>query len=191
MTGEKQNTIWTLGHSTRPIVDFINLLRINGVVTVADVRRFPASRAYPQYNEAELRSALARDDIGYVWLPALGGRRRPVSGSPNTAWRNEAFRGYADHIATEEFAGGLFELLMIAQGSPTAVMCSEAVWWRCHRSLIADVLRSIGWEVQHIIDSTKTSEHPYTSPARIIDGVLTYEAEQGEDADDLQISLLT
>lgn len=191
MTGEKQNTIWTVGHSTRPIADFISLLHINGVETVVDVRRFPASRAYPQYNEAELRSALARDDIGYVWLAALGGRRRPVPGSPNTAWRNEAFRGYADHIATEEFAEGLFELLMVAQGSPTAVMCSEAVWWRCHRSLIADVLRSIGTDVRHIMDSAKTIEHPFTSPARIVDGILTYEAEEPEETNDLQMSLLT
>jgi uncharacterized protein (DUF488 family) len=184
-------TIWTIGHSTRPIEGFIELLRINGIDAVADVRRFPASRRYPQYNEAELRSALAAQGIGYLWLPSLGGRRQPLPDSPNDAWRNDAFRGYADHIATEEFASGLFDLLGVAAGVPTAMMCSEAVWWRCHRSLIADVLCSIGVDVMHIIDSATATRHPYTSPARIVDGVLTYASETPENPDQLEISLLT
>jgi uncharacterized protein (DUF488 family) len=184
-------TIWTIGHSTRPIEEFIELLRINSIDAVADVRRFPSSRRYPQYNEAELRSALAAQGIGYLWLPSLGGRRQPLPDSPNTAWRNDAFRGYADHIATEEFASGLFDLLGVAEGVPTAVMCSEAVWWRCHRSLIADVLCSIGIDVMHIMDSKTTTTHPYTSPARIVDGALTYASEALEDTGQLEISLLT
>ena len=184
-------TIWTIGHSTRPIEEFIELLRINAIDVIADVRRFPASRRYPQYNEAELRSALEAAGIGYLWLPSLGGRRQPLPNSPNDAWRNDAFRGYADHIATEEFASGLFELLGVAEGTPTAVMCSEAVWWRCHRRLIADVLTSIDIEVMHIMDSTTTTRHRYTSPARIVDGVLTYSGEASEDPDQLEISLLT
>jgi len=171
---EEKTTIWTIGHSTRPIVDFIDLLKINDVETIADVRRFPGSRRYPQYNEAALRQTLANAGVGYAWLPSLGGRRRPAPDSPNDVWRNAAFRGYADHIATEEFASGLFDLLMIAEGSRTAIMCSEAVWWRCHRSLIADVLCSIGISVLHILDGAKTSAHPYTSAARIVDGELTY-----------------
>ncbi len=186
-----ERRIWTIGHSTRPIVEFIELVRMNGIEVVADVRRFPSSRAYPQYNEPALRSALGAEAIEYVWLPSLGGRRRPLPHSPNDAWRNEAFRGYADHLATEEFASGLFDLLMIADGAPTAIMCSEAVWWRCHRSLIADVLRSIGIDVQHIIDSAKTTVHPFTSPARIVNGELTYSKETPENPDVQQISLLT
>ena len=183
-------TIWTIGHSTRAIEAFIELLRINAIEVVADVRRFPASRRYPQFNEAELRAALSAEGIGYFWLPSLGGRRRPLPDSPNDAWRNDAFRGYADHIATEEFASGLFDLLGVAEGVPTAVMCSEAVWWRCHRSLIADVLCSIGIDVLHIMDAS-TTRHPYTSAARIVDGTLTYTKENSDDSQQLEISLLT
>jgi len=167
-------TIWTIGHSTRPIDDFIGLLRYNEIETIADVRRFPGSRRYPQFNQDALRKSLGDDGIDYLWLPALGGRRRPAADSPNTAWRNEAFRGYADHIATEEFASGLFELLDVAYGSRTSIMCSEAVWWRCHRSMIADVLSSIGIRVLHIMDAGKTTVHSYTAPARIVSGELTY-----------------
>lgn len=171
---ESLSTIWTIGHSTRPIDDFAELLRINSIEVVVDVRRFAASRMYPQYNEATLRDALNDRGVGYLWLPSLGGRRRASPDSVNDAWRSEAFRGYADHIATEEFAGGLFELLMVGTGLRTAVMCSEAVWWRCHRSLISDVLRSIGIRVLHIVDNSEPKEHPFTSPARIVDGQLTY-----------------
>ena len=167
-------TVWTIGHSTRSIGDFIALLRANEIETVADVRRFPGSRWHPQYNERTLGESLATEGIDYVWIPALGGRRVPLPDSPNTAWRNEAFRGYADHIATEEFADGLFELLIVAGGSRTAIMCSEAVWWRCHRSLISDVLRSLGVRVLHIVTATPPSEHEYTAPAKLVDGVLTY-----------------
>jgi uncharacterized protein (DUF488 family) len=169
-------TIWTIGHSVRPIADFIELLRINGIAVVADVRRFPGSRRHPQFNERALRESLAESGIDYVWLPSLGGRRKPVPNSINDAWRNEAFRGYADHIATEEFADGLFELMMIGEGLPTSIMCSEAVWWRCHRSIIADVLRSLGFEVLHIMNGGKTVEHPYTAPARVHEGALSYTA---------------
>lgn len=167
-------TVWTIGHSTRPIGDFIGLLRINGIETIADVRRFPSSHSYPQYDQDALRNALAAEDIDYVWLPSLGGRRRPAPDSVNGVWRNAAFRGYADHVATDEFASGLFELLDVAYGSRTSLMCSEAVWWRCHRSIIADVLCSIGIRVLHIMEGGKTTLHPYTTPARIVDGQLTY-----------------
>ena len=189
--GEKRGTIWTIGHSTRPVEEFIELLRINRIEVVADVRRFPASRRYPQYKQAELRLKLESEGVGYLWLPALGGRRQPLADSPNDAWRNEAFRGYADHIATEEFASGLFDLLGVGEGARTTVMCSEAVWWRCHRSLIADVLCSIGVPVLHILNRTTTTEHPYTSAARVVDGVLSYARETPEDPDQLEISLLT
>lgn len=168
------STIWTIGHSTRPMDDFAELLHLNSIEAVVDVRRFPASRAYPQYNEANLRDALSDRRVAYLWLPSLGGRRRPAPDSVNDAWRSEAFRGYADHMATEEFADGLFELLMVGEGMRAAMMCSEAVWWRCHRSLISDVLRSIGITVMHIVDKSEPKQHPYSSPARIIDGQLTY-----------------
>ena len=154
--------------------DFAELLRLNSIEAVVDVRRFPASRAYPQYNEANLRDGLSDGGVAYLWLSSLGGRRRPAPDSVNDAWRSDAFRGYADHMATEEFAGGLFELLMVGEGMRAAIMCSEAVWWRCHRSLISDVLRSIGITVKHIVDKSEPKEHPYSSPARIVDGQLTY-----------------
>jgi uncharacterized protein (DUF488 family) len=179
----KPNKVWTIGHSTRPIEEFIELLHVNEIEAVADVRRFPASRRYPHFTEAALRASLTSGGIEHLWIPALGGRRTPLRDSINDGWRNEGFRGYADHIATEEFAGGLFELLLVAGGLRTAIMCSEAVWWSCHRSLISDVMKSLGYEVLHIMERGKTAEHPYTAPARIVDGMLTYASEQ--------ISLLT
>lgn len=145
---------------------------------IADVRRFPGSKRYPHFSEAALRASLEARGFGYTWLPLLGGRRRPVPDSPNAGWRNEGFRGYADHIATDEFARGLQELENVAARRRTAIMCAEAVWWRCHRSLISDVLKSTGWQVIHILGPTQTKEHPYTPPARILNGRLTYPAEQ-------------
>jgi len=138
------------------------------------VRRFPGSRRQPQYAQAPLRNSLARHGIAYRWLPALGGRRRPRPDSPNTAWRNASFRGYADHIESAEFSGGLDELLEFAGQLRTTLMCAEAVWWRCHRALIADVLRVRGIEVVHILDPQHCVVHPYTSPARIVEGRLSY-----------------
>lgn len=144
------------------------------------MRRFPGSRRHPQFNQSALQASLARHHRAYFWLPALGGRREPAPDSPNTAWRNLAFRGYADHVASEEFAQGLFELLMVAGGLRTAIMCAEAVWWRCHRGLIADVLRSTGISVAHITDAASTVMHPYTPAARVVDGRLTYEAQESD-----------
>src|SRR5690606_11927164 len=120
------------------------------IEAVADVRRFPGSRRLPQFQQDALAGALEAHGIGYLWIPSLGGRRRPTPDSPNTGWRHPAFRGYADHLATAEFADGLFELLMLAGGLRTAVMCAEVLWWRCHRRLISDVLTSLGVDVLHI-----------------------------------------
>ncbi len=139
------------------------------------MRRFPGSRRQPQYAQAALRNSLAGHGIAYRWLPALGGRRRPRPDSPNTAWRNASFRGYADHIESAEFSGGLDELLELAGQLRTTLMCAEAVWWRCHRALIADVLRVRRIEVVHILDAQHCVVHPYTSPARIVEGRLSYE----------------
>ncbi len=111
------------------------------------------------------------------WLPSLGGRRSPVPDSPNTGWRLDAFRGYADHVATDEFAQGLFELMMVAQGMRSAVMCAEILWWRCHRRLISDVLVSLGVTVFHIRDSTAPERHVISVPARMVRGALSYAAD--------------
>lgn len=138
------------------------------------MRRFPGSRRLPWFSREALAAALAGQGIEYRWLPALGGRRRPAPDSPNTAWRNPSFRGYADHLGSAEFAGGLGELLELAGRRPTAVMCAELLWWRCHRALIADVLRARGHEVLHIVDEEHVAPHPYTAPARIVDGQLSY-----------------
>jgi GNAT superfamily N-acetyltransferase len=170
--------IWTIGHSTRPLQQFSDLLDRHAIEAIADVRRFPSSRRYPHFNQAALAASLAHDDRDYLWLPSLGGRRNPAPDSPNTAWRNLAFRGYADHLASEEFAEGLFDLLMVGLGRRTAVMCAEAIWWHCHRGLIADVLCAIGVKVFHITDASTAVIHPLTPPARIVEGQLTYESAE-------------
>ena len=173
-------TVWTIGHSTRTLEEFLGLLVEYRIEAIADVRRFPGSRRYPYFASDALAASLPTHGIAYQWMPRLGGRRKVQPGSPNTAWRNASFQGYADYIATTEFAEGLAELLALATGKRTAMMCAEAVWWRCHRSIIADVLKLRGVEVIHIIDATHTTVHPYTSPARIVDGRLSYAAPQGE-----------
>ena len=127
--------IWTIGHSTRPIDDFLGLLSGSRIEVVADVRSFPGSRKYPQYGREALAATLGAHTIGYHWLAALGGRRRVLPDSPNTAWRNASFRGYADYMSGEGFATGLAQLLEVCSKARTAMMCSEAVWWRCHRSM--------------------------------------------------------
>ena len=163
------NTIWTIGHSTRSLDEFLELLADHRLEAVADVRRFPGSRRYPHFDQAALAARLAEQGIAYRWIPALGGRRRARPDSPNTGWRNASFRGYADHIGSAEFSRGLDELLRLADRLRTALMCAEAVWWRCHRSLIADALVTRGWEVRHILSQAKTDEHRLTRFA-IIDG---------------------
>ena len=154
----------------------MSLLAEYKIEAVADVRRFPGSRRYPHFAGEAMAQTLPAEGVVYEWLPKLGGRRRPVPGSPNTGWRNESFRGYADHLASAEFAQGLAQLLALAARARTALMCAETLWWRCHRSLIADVLRCRGFEVIHILDATHSTVHPYTSPARVIDGKLSYRA---------------
>jgi uncharacterized protein (DUF488 family) len=167
-------TVWTIGHSTRSISEFLDLLRANGIELLVDVRRFPGSRKYPHFNERELSEALTAAGIAYALMKDLGGRRKAQAGSRNTAWRNESFRGYADYMETPAFADAVGELLRLAQDQRTAIMCSEAVWWRCHRSLIADYLKARGVDVLHILSPSKTEPHPYTSAARIVEGKLSY-----------------
>ena len=167
-------TIWTIGHSTRSIEDFLTVLGAHRIETVVDVRRFPGSRRLPQFGSSALELALAGQGVGYRWIGALGGRRQPDPASPNDAWRNAAFRAYADHMATEEFAIGLFELEMIASAAATAIMCAEVLWWRCHRRLVADALTSLGYEVRHIRDENEAEVHAIAPPGAIVDGALTY-----------------
>ena len=150
------------------------MLAAHEIEAVVDVRRFPGSRRLPQFGSEALATSLRAAGVSYRWIEPLGGRRRPDPASPNDAWENDAFRGYADHTETEEFAQGLFELLMIANGMRTAVMCAELLWWRCHRRIIADVLVALGYEVRHIQDAGAVVLHELASPARIVDGVLTY-----------------
>jgi uncharacterized protein (DUF488 family) len=166
--------IWTVGHSTRSEQEFLNLLKVNGIDLLIDVRAFPSSRRHPQFNRDHLSEFLLQHGISYRHQPSLGGRRAPRPDSKNTAWKNPSFRAYADYMETEEFKEGINELLEVSQGMSTAIMCAEALWWRCHRSLIADYLKSLGWSVFHILNETKTESHPYTSAARIVEGRLSY-----------------
>jgi uncharacterized protein (DUF488 family) len=170
--------IWTIGHSTRKIDVFISLLQENGIKLLVDVRSWPGSKRYPQFNKEVLAESLNAHGIRYEHLSELGGRRKAKRDSRNTAWRNASFRGYADHMETEEFHKGVERLLRLAREvGPTAIMCAEAVWWRCHRSLISDYLKARRIEVIHILDENKTEPHPFTSAARIIDDILSYASE--------------
>ena len=170
--------IWTIGHSTRGIDKFIFLLKENQIKLLVDVRAFSGSRRYPQFNKDALAESLNAHGIRYEHFPELGGKRKSKPDSRNTAWRNTSFRGYADYIETEQFQKGIERLLNVAEETgPTAIMCAEAVWWRCHRSLIADYLKVRGVEVLHILGANKLEPHPYTSAARIVDGVLSYTSE--------------
>ena len=167
-------TVWTVGHSTRSGEEFGKILLAHEIKVLVDVRSFPGSRRLPQFNKPELAESLRELGIEYRHEPRLGGRRKPRADSHNTVWKNASFRAYADHMESEEFRRGVDELLEVAARERTAVMCAEAVWWRCHRSLIADYLKAEGHTVIHIIDQKKTEEHPFTSAARIVDGKLSY-----------------
>jgi uncharacterized protein (DUF488 family) len=171
---ENKPKLWTIGHSTHAIEDFIAALNSFDIETVVDVRSYPGSRRYPQFNKENLRAALAGATVEYLHFPELGGRRRVRPDSINVAWRNESFRGYADYMDTEDFRGGITRLLDVARACRTAIMCAEAVWWRCHRSMISDYLRAKGIEVNHIMGAGKSEPHPFTSAARIVNGELSY-----------------
>lgn len=161
--------VLAIGHSTRPIDELVDLLRSCGVRVLADVRTIPRSRRNPQFEAGALASSLARAGIAYAHLPRLGGLRRPRKDSPNDAWRNSSFRGYADHMQSAEFEEGLVELRALAAEGPVAVMCAEAVPWRCHRSLLADALYARGVQVLHISGPGRTRPHRLT-PFAVIEG---------------------
>jgi len=144
----------------------VDLLQAHGITRLVDVRRFAGSRAHPQFNPPALERSLGRAGIAYTPMPALGGRRTPLPDSPHTAWRNAAFRGYADYMDTPAFAAAAARLGRLARRDRVAIMCAEAVWWRCHRSMIADWFKANGWEVLHIMGMGEAREHPYTPVAR-------------------------
>lgn len=150
------------------------MLTAHGIMRIADVRRFPGSRKFPQFNPVALEQSLTEAGVGYTPMPDLGGRRKALADTPHTAWRNESFRGYADYMDTPEFAQAAESLAELARDDRVGVMCSEAVWWRCHRSMIADYFKANGWTVLHIMGMGEAKEHPFTPVARIIDGKLTY-----------------
>ena len=171
--------IWTIGHSSRTLDEFLALLAAHRIECVADVRRHAGSRKFPQFNPDALARTLHAVGIDYVAMPELGGRRMARDDSPHTVWRNPSFRGYADHMDTAEFDRALRALQELAVTERTAIMCSEAVWWRCHRAMIADALKAKGWPVLHILGEGAAKEHPYTSAASIVSGRLEYGASGG------------
>jgi uncharacterized protein (DUF488 family) len=162
--------LFTLGHSTRPIEDLLALLAEHGIRTLVDVRRYPGSRRHPQYSRDALAASLEGAGIRYVHEPDLGGRRAARPDSPHTAWRVEAFRGYADHMETPAFQTALERLLRRAAEEPTAILCAEAVPWRCHRRLISDALVARGIPVLHILGPRRADPHELDANARVLPG---------------------
>lgn len=166
--------IWTIGHSTHSIENFTGMLNTFNITMLVDVRQFPGSRKFPHFNKENLAISLQEQGISYRHLIELGGRRKSDRESKNIAWRHPAFRSYADYMETDDFSTGIDLLKNIAINQATAYMCSEAVWWRCHRSMISDYLKAEGWKVMHIMTAKKADEHPYTSAATISEGKLIY-----------------
>jgi uncharacterized protein (DUF488 family) len=164
----------TIGHSNRPLPEFLEMLQAHQVDLLVDVRTVPRSRHNPQFNKDALPQSLAAAGIAYEHLPGLGGLRHARPDSPNTGWRNLSFRGYADYMQTPEFANNLQALRDLAVGRTVAIMCAESVPWRCHRSLIADALLILGEPVAHIMSTTKVDDHRLTSFARVEGGRITY-----------------
>lgn len=172
MNAEKE--VWTIGHSTRSLEDFIRILKSFNIEMLVDIRTFPGSRRYPHFNKEFLSRALPEEGIQYIHMIELGGRRKPDPHSVNTSWRHPSFRGYADYMQTASFHQAADKLQELASRYRLVYMCSEAMWWKCHRSLVSDYLKVKGWKVNHIMDVGKSAEHPYTSPAKPVQGELFY-----------------
>lgn len=170
------NTLLTIGHSTHPIDEFVRMLKDHGVEEIVDVRSIPKSRHCQQFNADSLAESLAGASIDYTHIHKLGGLRHATKDSVNLGWHNASFRGYADYTATPEVSEGLNALIRIARVRQTAIMCAEAVPWRCHRSMIADAMIEKGWEVRDIMSSKPATEDRVTPFLRIVDGQLTYPA---------------
>ena len=176
------STLWTIGHSTRPIEKFLELLRVHGIELIFDVRTIPQSRFNPQFHSIALAERAIAAELGYRHAAHLGGLRKPKQDSPNLGWRNQSFRGYADYMQTESFRKALEQLMVVGTSRRTAVMCAEAVPWRCHRSLIADALLCRGWTVRHILSETKAVEHHRTSFAILDRGTPIYPRSSDSEA---------
>jgi uncharacterized protein (DUF488 family) len=183
------STLFTIGHSTRSLDELLALLRAHGIRRLVDVRRFPGSRRYPHFGRDALAVALPESGIAYVHEEALGGRRESdaAEDSPNRAWRSASFRAYADYMASDAFRAALDRVLDAGRDTPTAVMCAEAVPWRCHRQLSADAAVARGWRVLHVLDERRADEHALRAEARVLDdGTVIYpgaaapESGQGE-----------
>ena len=168
------HTIYTIGHSTRSFAEFLDMLQSFDIKILADIRSLPGSRKFPQFDKENLKISLEEAGTQYIHLADLGGRRKVKKDSKNNRWNNDSFRGYADYMETEEFESAIFKLEHIALEQPTTYMCSEAVWWRCHRSMVSDYLKAKGWTVLHIMAIGKVQEHKYTAPARIVDDNVFY-----------------
>ncbi len=166
--------ISTIGHSTHPLDEFLRILNAHGIRQLVDVRTVPRSRHNPQFNRETLPASLKPAGISYQHMPELGGLRHAKPDSINTGWRNASFRGYADYMKTPEFHAGLDKLIAVASKAPTAIMCAEAVPWRCHRSLIADALTARGMEVREILSTSKAQVHALTSFAKVEGSEVTY-----------------
>ncbi|RYM36126.1 DUF488 domain-containing protein [Brumimicrobium glaciale] len=166
--------IWTIGHSTHSLEKFFSMLKSFNIDVLVDVRRHPGSKRYPHFNKDEFENSLKEKGFEYLHLESLGGRRKVQPDSQNTAWRLESFQGYADYLETEEFKIVIDKLKALAKNKKVTIMCAEAVWWSCHRSLLSDYLKCDGWTVLHIMEIDKGTEHPYTKPAKIINGKLDY-----------------
>ena len=166
---EDADLVLTVGHSTRTFEQFVGLLRVGGVERLVDVRRFPHSPRHPQFGEESLPGRLCEEGIGYVHLPGLGGRRKPLPSSPNAGWRNPSFRGYADHTATPEFAQDFEKLIELCRRERTCLMYSEAVWWRCHRRMIADALVVRDFSAEHVLGERRRQPHELTPFAQVVD----------------------
>lgn len=177
MKKEIDKIIWTIGHSTRSIEEFLNLLAAARISQLVDVRSFPGSHKFPQFNKDTLVTSLPEYNIQYIHLKNLGGRRKARTNSQNKVWRHSSFRGYADYMETSAFKEALESLKHLALENNTAIMCAEAVWWRCHRSMLSDALKAQDWKVMHIMGKNNFKEHPYTKPAKIVSGKLCYQAE--------------
>jgi len=175
---ENPLTIFTIGHSTRPITEFLELLRAHGIRQLLDIRTIPKSRRNPQFNTDALASSLAAAKIAYIHMKDLGGLRHPARDSVNLGWRNESFRGYADYMQTPAFAHALDRAIHLAEKTPTVLMCAEAVPWRCHRSLVADALAVRGIRVLEIISDAAPKEHALTPFAHVEGARITYPAGQ-------------
>jgi uncharacterized protein (DUF488 family) len=168
-------TIYTIGHSTRTLEELLAVLKAHSIATLVDIRAFPVSRRLPHFNREALEHSLAETGIGYVWKKELGGRRRKSrADSPNTALRSQGFRNYADHMLTEEFAAAAQAVVALAEHKPTAIMCAERLFFRCHRMLVSDYLTLHGHAVLHIEDTAPAKLHKLTAEVRLVDGRVIY-----------------